>query len=189
MQARTPAVPKCRRRRLRSLSLRSLGGGQDVVVTFEVLDAITGSARALCAVAKIHVRMAEICDAADNTSMERQFFRLGLRKSSGLGCHMPLPGSDSVFDVGPEEEQIVANRGDNEQSCVPFTKDQNIRVRNPCNQGEPLNFYRENKEDVQHEIRIQESKRQENRTLQETVGCGHIRKEKGCGNGCKITDQ
>lgn len=121
---------------------------------------------AIGAVAKFHLGMREISNTAGCAGMERFSFS---RKPFRLVRHDPLSGLHSPENIFSKEQKEVADRGKHEQPCRPRAEKDLIGIADPREQGQPLDLYRKDEEDVQLKVRIQEGECQEHGTADENV--------------------
>jgi hypothetical protein len=118
--------------------------------------------------------------------MERFLFARDLPR---LSCHDPFAALHSPEDVPAKEQEKITDRRKNEQARMPGADEQLVGVTDPGEEGKPFYFDREDEEDIEHKIRIQKSKGQEDRAANEHVRCRVHRQQEGHGHGDDISDK
>ena len=131
-----------------------------------VLGAVALLAVTLRAIAERCFRRRVAVEAADAAFMHGNFASL-------FGASLIVAAALRLFQVMPmiltEEDQVVEDRRDNQQSRHPVANGQTVAESEPHQQGEPFDLDRQDQKDVNNEIGKHASKGQEDRAVEKPV--------------------
>src|SRR5262249_30237040 len=114
-------------------------GGADVLVVFQVLGAVAICALTLAAIAKVHLGVGLVGDAADRAAMVEGGAGVLRGKGLRLPGHVPAAVKGELEDVIPEKQEKVADRCQGTQARAPVAGRDGVEKPEPGEHGQPNN--------------------------------------------------
>ena len=116
-----------------------------MLMILQVFGTIAALTVAFRAIAKLHFRMRQIRDPADDTLVSRFYLIAGRFR---LPCHASAAVTDPVHEILAKKQQEVTHRRQHEQLDRPESHDQGVQVSQPSDEGQPFDFHWQNEEKV-----------------------------------------
>ena len=93
------------------------------------------------------------------------------------------------IDIPAEEEQVIADRREHQESRAPGPDEHLVGVADPGEQRQPFDLDGQDEENIELKIRVQVGKGKKHGAADEDVRCGLIGEQERDGHGHEIADQ